>query len=74
MILRLLLILLLVWAAYRAVKYLRGPDHQSTDSRGEPTNMVRCDYCGTHVPANAAIRTSSGNYCCPEHERQGPAR
>jgi len=73
MIVRLILILLVLWAVYGLVRQVRGAAQRRD---GQPANkaktgeMVRCDHCGTHVPAENAIISDSGTYCCEEHHRQ----
>jgi uncharacterized protein len=32
-------------------------------------NMVRCDYCGLHVPENEALLSDGRRYCSQEHRR-----
>jgi uncharacterized protein len=32
-------------------------------------NMVRCDYCGLHVPENEALLSGGRRYCSREHEQ-----
>jgi uncharacterized protein len=31
--------------------------------------MVRCDYCGLHVPENEALLSDGRRYCSQEHRR-----
>lgn len=31
-------------------------------------NMVRCDYCGLHVPDHEALLSHGRRYCSREHE------
>jgi uncharacterized protein len=30
--------------------------------------MVRCEYCGTHVPESRAIEADGRHYCSPDHK------
>ncbi len=39
-----------------------------------PQPMLRCAVCGLHLPASDAITTTTGTYCCEEHQRQAAAR
>lgn len=32
-------------------------------------NMVRCDYCGLHVPDNEALLFDGRRYCSREHQK-----
>jgi uncharacterized protein len=70
MIFRLLLILLLIWAIYKLIQLFRHTGKQRAENGVEPERMLKCDYCGTHIPANEAIRSSSGTYCCAQHRDQ----
>ena len=74
MIFRLLLILLLIWAIYKVMQLFRQPTGQHTKSGNDPEKMLKCDYCGTHIPAHEAIRTGGGTYCCPQHRDQDQAK
>ncbi|MDX5152327.1 MAG: PP0621 family protein [Acidiferrobacterales bacterium] len=70
MILRLLLGLLILWAIYRVIKLLGKTGENETAGRGQPEQMVKCDYCGTHIPAHDAIRSGKGTYCSSQHRDQ----
>jgi uncharacterized protein len=73
-----LFILLLIWL-------LRGkkavPGKQAGANRGHAANggapqthaiesIVRCTYCGLHVPASESVTSSSGLVFCSEEHRQ----
>jgi uncharacterized protein len=30
--------------------------------------MLRCEYCGLHVPESEAVRADGHMYCCKEHQ------
>lgn len=37
--------------------------------------MVRCQYCGVHVPRDSAVSRNDQWYCCREHaERELPPK
>jgi len=74
MILRLILILLVLWAAYKIIKLVQNMNRKSVAEKTEANLMVACDYCGTHVPTKNAIRTGSGVYCSTEHLEQDQSR
>jgi uncharacterized protein len=33
------------------------------------SKMVRCDYCGLHVPEDEALLTDGRHYCSAEHRK-----
>lgn len=70
MILRLILILLVLWGAYKIIKLVRNMNRKPVENKTRTGLMVACDYCGTHVPGENAIRTASGVYCSTEHLEQ----
>jgi len=74
MIFRLLLILLLIWAIYKVLQLFRQPTGQHSKNGSKPEKMLKCDYCGTHIPSHEAIRTARGTYCCPQHRDQDQAK
>jgi uncharacterized protein len=66
MILRLLLLGLLAWLAYKLIRrYLAS----SAPSQAEPTHgdMVQCAHCGVHIPKQEAIGYQNKFYCCQDH-------
>jgi len=42
-------------------------DAKETDIRAE--DMVRCLYCGVHLPKSESIMAESRYYCCEAHRR-----
>jgi len=73
MILRLLFGLLILWVIYRGIKLIGKTGENDSEDNGQPEKILRCDYCGTHIPAHEAIRTSSGTYCSSQHRDQDQA-
>lgn len=41
--------------------------HQPPPSQS-PDPMVRCGYCGLHLPHDEALHTPKGIYCSKEHQ------
>jgi uncharacterized protein len=35
----------------------------------QPTIMVACLHCGTHLPGNEAVQGGQGAYCSTEHRQ-----
>lgn len=63
----LLAIIAVVILVYRWLKPARGNVRRRT--RALPKQMLRCDYCGLHVPEEEALRVDGRNYCSEEHKR-----
>jgi uncharacterized protein len=74
-LIRLLTLLLLIGGAWLLYKRVRKLFDQTFLSERKPderlqVQMVRCAYCGLHVPEHEAVPDSEGKtYCCPEHRR-----
>ena len=69
--LRLLVLALALWIVYVFLRrILRArKDAASKNSSPPAVNMVRCDYCGTHLPAPEAVPGNGKRYCCPAHRQ-----
>ncbi|MCG5534505.1 PP0621 family protein [Ectothiorhodospira mobilis] len=49
---------------------LRTPDvKRPTPGQLGSRRMVRCDYCGLHVPEEEAVRDGDRAYCSEDHRR-----
>lgn len=70
-LIRLLLIAVLVWLAYsvlrRWLKSTSARRNQPPASSGGQERMVKCVYCGLHVPESEAVREGALTYCSKEH-------
>lgn len=68
-LIRLLVIAAVVWLAY--VLFKRWLAEKQSPRRGEEPRsqerMVKCAYCGVHVPESQALRNGNHSYCSPEH-------
>lgn len=66
---RLILFLLACWVIYYFIRRLLG--NQRTNRSNDPSppavDMVRCDLCGTHLPAPEAVSRNGKHYCSREH-------
>ena len=66
---------LLFWIALIALAFWLWRRFQQPTSRAETaaepktTPMVRCAYCGVHLPKGSALATGEQWYCSPEHQR-----
>lgn len=71
---------LLFFAAVVAVVYLLLKSYRSraagqnaharTDRAGHAEDMVRCIYCGVHLPKSESILSRGEFFCSDEHRRQ----
>ncbi|MBF0294158.1 MAG: zinc finger MYND domain-containing protein [Magnetococcales bacterium] len=78
-LLRILLLLAFVYAAYRLVRHLIAPrkpraevGDASAASHGQP--LLRCDRCGTLVTPAVVVRAEQRLYCseaCRAADREG---
>lgn len=68
MIMRLLVIVGLIGLAYYALQRFLAPAQKPKKPQASFQPMVRCEYCGLHVPqAEAIARTGDKYYCSNEH-------
>lgn len=73
------LVFAVVWVAYWIWRKNRLADKAQTTKPvsskppvlRQPTVMVACLYCGTHLPENDAVQGSQGTYCSTEHRQLG---
>ena len=67
---KLLLFLLAAVAIYWWVSKKRSSqEEQSRDPKIE--TMVKCAYCGLHIPLNESVSDQGQHYCDEEHRRLG---
>lgn len=64
---------LLVLAAVIAVAYLLLKSHRGRaagkEVSGRAEDMVRCRYCGVHVPRSESLISDGVPFCCDAHRR-----
>lgn len=69
-ILRFIVFVIVLYAGYRALKYLMRPKNERPAGEGEPArpdDFVRCAVCGLHIPKAQALSAREDYYCCVEH-------
>jgi len=67
LIIKLILVLLLGWAAFGLFKRLKNFDSANSPKNGHGQKMVACEVCDTHVPESDVIVKNGKNYCSKEH-------
>ena len=73
-IIRLLLLLAMLWLAWRLVRNLlpgaRTDQSQDTPPSAPPTEskMIRCEQCGVHIPEQEAFSARGHFFCSLEHQ------
>ena len=67
-LLRLVILVVLAWLAYRLVRRLwdRDADPVARDNRKQ-VEMVPCEKCGVHIPRNEALMRGGKAYCSTAH-------
>lgn len=68
-LIRILVIAAVVWLAYVLFRrWLAEKNLPRRDGEGRPQErMVKCAYCGLHVPESQAVQRGGRSYCSPEH-------
>lgn len=70
-LLRIILLALLVWLVFRLVKRFRNrPSKDSSRIPPSPSDMVRCEQCGLHIPKIEAVRDNDHYFCSKQHLEQ----
>lgn len=66
---RLILIIALVWLAWRLLKkvLLSNRSDQPQDNLDAPHRMVRCARCGLHVPESDSVEDQGNHFCSQAH-------
>lgn len=68
-LIRLIVIALLVWIVYRMIRISLEKRKIQPKSKPKIADMVACEYCGLHIPAEEAIQSNDRSYCCREHQK-----
>ena len=63
---RLLLLAAIVAVIYLLIRSFRGKASPKQDS-AIPEDMVRCEYCGVHLPKGESVQSDGRFFCCAEH-------
>lgn len=71
-IVRLLIIGVVVWLAFKLLKRLTNRPSISEDrAKDSPAKkIVECKQCGLHIPIDEALPKDSDYFCCSEHRDQ----
>lgn len=66
---RYLLLIVAIWVAFYIIRHFARQKSLQGSSKTETRTqeMVRCEYCGVHVPRQEAIRDGDQFYCSNEH-------
>ncbi len=64
----LLALLFIAWWLWQRRPRRRPPIVNTTEPAEVP--MVRCQYCGMHVPRDNAVSRNDQWYCCREHAQR----
>ena len=65
-----LAIVIVIALIYRSVRNYSGQNNR-LPRRVTPKNMVRCRYCGLHLPEDQALSIDGRSYCSEEHKMLG---
>ncbi|BBB23050.1 conserved hypothetical protein [Abyssogena phaseoliformis symbiont OG214] len=65
-IVKLIIIVLLVWAGFWLLKKFRKPVDR-IDQKSSANKMLACSVCKVHIPENEAIIQNNKVYCSKEH-------
>lgn len=73
-LIRLIVIGLIIWFLYRAVqRMLEKPRTTERPTRpASSRDMVKCAYCGIHIPRDEALEREGKYYCSTEHRDAAP--
>ncbi len=67
-LLRLVILIILAWVAYRFVRRLLNADTESSPTENlEKIEMVPCEKCGVHIPKQEALMRDGKAYCSAAH-------
>ncbi|MEE8387028.1 MAG: PP0621 family protein [Acidiferrobacterales bacterium] len=71
-LLRIIILLILGWLAYRLVRRLIGSDKiQAKPADQAKIEMVPCAVCGLHIPRHEALMHDNRAYCSAAHLETG---
>lgn len=66
-LLRLLALFVIIWFAYRLLKRWLADKKPRHATKQAQEFVVKCAYCGVHVPESQALRHGKHSYCSPAH-------
>lgn len=65
---KVILLVLGLLLAFSILKgYRRRIDREQAPPAGATEDMVRCDYCGVHLPRSESLAARGKHYCSAEH-------
>lgn len=69
---KIILILIVAYIVYRLVRgYASRLSKGSPDKAISGEDMVRCNYCGVHLPRSESLLSNEKFFCCEDHRRIG---
>lgn len=66
---KLLILVLVVLAAYFLWRGLRRDGEPPKNATGDGERMVDCSQCGVHLPVSEAVEAKGRYFCSDEHRR-----
>ena len=65
---KILIIALLVWAAFKVFSFVKSRAKNSDDYKLNK-KIIPCGYCKTHVPLASAIQVNNKYFCSIDHSK-----
>jgi uncharacterized protein len=62
---------LVLWYVLRR-DFARARPRAARKQPPQAIEMVRCAYCGVHLPVDEAVRDGAARYCSEAHRAHGP--
>ncbi len=62
-------VVIVVYLLLRSYRRISGHDAGGAPHPGRAEDMVRCIYCGVHVPRSESLQADGRYYCCEAHRR-----
>ena len=67
-LIRIIAIALVIWLIYRALRnQAEKLQRREQKTRPRVANVVKCEFCGVHVPETEAVKSHGRLFCSPEH-------
>jgi len=65
---KILIVSLLIWAAYKVYSVAKSRAKNSVDYRLNK-KIIPCSFCKTHVPLSSAIKVNNKYFCSLDHSK-----
>ena len=65
---KILIIVLLIWAALKVYSVVKSRSKNSDDNRLKK-KIIPCSFCKTHVPLSSAIKVHNKYFCSLDHSK-----